>query len=95
MLYSLCGLLTFVLWLQIVQPFGETVLQVFARMSALRDQLDGATSQIDQGLVNTDPRFIAVPTGYVNLIPTDIRGLTLNRTPQQVCTYNMSRICDA
>ena len=36
--------------LQIVQPFGETVTQVFARISALRDFLDGPT-QIDQGLV--------------------------------------------
>ena len=69
--------------MQIVQPFGETVTQVFARMSALRDLLDGPV-QDDQGLVNTDPRYIAVPDQYINLIPTDIRGLTLNRTPQQV-----------
>ena len=38
----------------------------------------------DQGLVNTDPRFIAVPDGYINLIPTDVRGLTFNRSPQMV-----------
>ena len=69
--------------MQIVEPFNETVTQVFARMSALRDVLDGPV-QDDQGLLNTDPRFIAVPDGYINLIPTDIRGLTLNRTPQQV-----------
>ncbi len=25
----------------IIQPFGETALQVFARVSALRDSLDG------------------------------------------------------
>ena len=74
--------------LQIVQPFNETVTQVFARMSALRDVLDGPAVQDDQGLLNTDPRFIAVPDGYINLIPTDIRGLTLNRTPQQVCTFD-------
>lgn len=76
----------FVLWTlrnEIVTPFNETVSQVFARMSAFRDLLDGPI-QIDQGLTNTDPRTIAVPDGYINLIPTDIRGLTLNRTPQQV-----------
>ncbi len=38
----------------------------------------------DQGLVNTDPRTIAVPESYVNMIPTDVRGLTFSRTPQQV-----------
>ncbi len=40
----------------------------------------------DQGLVNTDPRYIAVPNTWVNLIPTDIRGLTFSRTPQMVST---------
>jgi hypothetical protein len=77
----------FVLWTlrdAIIQPFGETVTQAFARVSALRDELDGTGTQIDQGLVNTDPRFIAVPAGYINLIPTDVRGLTLNRSPQQI-----------
>lgn len=77
----------FVLWTlrdTIVAPFNETVTQVFARLSALRDELDGPAVQDDQGLLNTDPRFIAVPDGYINLIPTDIRGLTLNRTPQQI-----------
>jgi hypothetical protein len=77
----------FVLWTlrdSIVQPFNETVVQVFARISALRDELDGP-ALVDQGLVNADPRYIAVPDGgNPNLIPTDIRGLTLNRTPQQV-----------
>ena len=38
----------------------------------------------DQGLVNADPRNIAVPDGFVNMIPTDIRGITFSRTPQQV-----------
>ena len=33
----------------------------------------------DQGLVNMDPRFIYVPFHGINLIPTDIRGLTYNR----------------
>lgn len=76
----------FVLWTlrdTIVEPFNETVTQVFARVVALRNALSGPTL-IDQGLVNTDPRFIAVPDQFVNLIPTDIRGLTLNRTPQQI-----------
>ena len=36
----------------------------------------------DQGLVNTDERFIYVPFHGINLIPTDIRGLTYNRSPQ-------------
>lgn len=66
---------------KIIEPFGETVLEVFARVSAYRDRMDGP-ALIDQGLVNTDPRFIAVPMGGVNMIPTDVRGLTLNRTPQ-------------
>lgn len=38
----------------------------------------------DQGLQNTDPRYIAVPADYINIIPTDVRGLTFSRTPQQV-----------
>lgn len=38
----------------------------------------------DQGLTNTDPRFIAVPDSFINLIPTDVRGVTFNRSPQQV-----------
>ncbi|BDA43081.1 Desiccation-related protein PCC13-62 [Coccomyxa sp. Obi] len=66
-----------------VYPFNETVQQVFARISALRDSLDGPQMD-DQGLVNTDPRTIAVPEYYVNMIPTDIRGLTFSRTPQQI-----------
>ncbi len=38
----------------------------------------------DQGLIQADPRNIAVPDGFVNMIPTDIRGLTYSRTPQMV-----------
>jgi len=78
--------------MQIIEPFNETVVQAFARMSALRDELDGAAVQDDQGLTNTDPRYIAVPDTFINLIPTDVRGLTLNRTPQQVVT-SLFAIC--
>ncbi len=38
----------------------------------------------DQGLVNSDPRNIAVPDTFINNIPTDVRGLTFSRTPQQL-----------
>ena len=58
--------------LQTVQPFGETVQQVFARVSALRDSLDGPQLD-DQGLINEDPRFIYVPNQAINMIPTDVR----------------------
>lgn len=34
--------------------------------------------------MQADPRNIAVPDGFVNMIATDIRGLTFSRTPQQV-----------
>ena len=47
----------------------------------------------DQGLVNTDPRTIAVPDAFINNIPTDIRGLTFSRTPQQL--INMYCLGDA
>ncbi len=40
----------------------------------------------DQGIFNSDPNFIAVPTDSINMVPTDIRGLTFSRTPQQVPT---------
>lgn len=56
---------------------------MFARVSAFRDFFDGPQFD-DQGIVNTDPRNIAVPDGFINLIPTDIRGLTFSRTPQMV-----------
>lgn len=67
---------------EIVEPFGETAQQAFARVSAYRDRMDGPQFD-DQGIVNTDPRNIAVPEGFVNLIPTDYKGLTFSRTPQQ------------
>lgn len=68
---------------EIVKPFNETAQQVFARISAYRNMMDGNTF-VDQGLVNTDPRFIAVPDSFINLMPTDVRGLTFNRTPPQL-----------
>jgi len=80
---------------EIVEPFGETAQQVFARVSAYRDSMDGPMVRLsfltprsepqhaageasdgvcaqihDQGIVNTDPRFIAVPLFGVNIIPT-------------------------
>ncbi|KAK9838781.1 hypothetical protein WJX74_003291 [Apatococcus lobatus] len=65
---------------EIVPPTNETVAQVFARLSAYRDAMDGPQID-DQGLLNKDPRFIAIPGSYVNNIPTDIRGLSFSRTP--------------
>ncbi|KAL3145143.1 hypothetical protein ABBQ38_001746 [Trebouxia sp. C0009 RCD-2024] len=65
---------------EIVPPTNETVAQVFARLSAYRDSMDGPQLD-DQGLLNKDPRFITVPDSFVNNIPTDIRGLTYSRTP--------------
>ena len=53
-------------------------MQVFSEAPCPCAQTD------DQGLVNTDPRTIAVPNGWVNMVPTDIRGLTFDRTPQQI-----------
>lgn len=67
---------------KIIQPFGETAQQVFARISAMRDSLDGPQFD-DQGIVNSDSRTIAVPHDYANFIPTDIRGTTFARTPAQ------------
>ena len=43
-----------------IAPFNETAQQVYARLSALVDSLDGPLF-LSQGLVNTDPRTIAVP----------------------------------
>jgi hypothetical protein len=68
---------------EIVAPFGETVQQVVARISATRDQLDGPQVD-DQGLVVTDPRFISPPTGFVNLFSTNVYGLAFARTPGMV-----------
>lgn len=76
----------FMLWqrrYEIVEPFGESVQEVFARISALRDYLDGPPIT-DQGLIQEDPRFIHVLTDAVNMIPTDIRGITFSRSPQQL-----------
>ncbi|KAK9915431.1 hypothetical protein WJX75_009080 [Coccomyxa subellipsoidea] len=64
----------------IVQPFGETVQQIFARISALRDSLDGPQID-DQGLQNTDPRYIAVPADYINIIPTDVISIVTLGSP--------------
>ena len=64
-------------------PTNETVAQVFSRISAWRDSMDGPQFD-DQGLLNTDPRTIAVPESYVNNIPTDIRGVSFSRTPAMV-----------
>lgn len=66
---------------EIVPPTNETVSQVFARLSAYRDSMDGPQLD-DQGLLNKDPRFISIPDSFVNNIPTDIRGLSFSRTPQ-------------
>ena len=46
----------------------------------------------DQGLVNTDPRTIALPDGFFNSMPTDIHGITFNRTPKMVRLW-CSRSC--
>ena len=43
----------------------------------------------DQGLVNYDPRFIATST-HINNIPTDVRGLTFSRSPQQVTSVTLA-----
>ena len=59
-------LLLFTILNNTVPPTNETVKQVFSRISALRDFLDGPQFD-DQGLVNTDPRTIAVPDQYINL----------------------------
>ena len=48
------------------------------------DVLSPLLQSDDQGLLNTDPRTIAVPDTFVNNIPTDIRGLTFSRTPLQL-----------
>lgn len=49
--------------------------------------------EADQGLTNSNKAFIAVPTRNINLVPTDIRGLTFSRTPQQVQQHCLR--CDA
>lgn len=62
---------------------GINVEIAVQQMTAKRDSLDGSLS-IKQGLTNTNPDFIVVPDQNINLIPTDSRGLTFARTPQQV-----------
>ena len=52
-------------------------------LATLPDICAGLQSD-DQGLVNTDPRTIAVPDTFINNIPTDVRGLSFSRTPQQL-----------
>ena len=52
-------------------PAGETVQQVFSRVSVARDELDGPQVD-DQGLTQTDSRNIAVADQYINAIPTDV-----------------------
>eukprot|EP00882_Tetradesmus_deserticola_P001009 GHRQ01001092.1.p1 GENE.GHRQ01001092.1~~GHRQ01001092.1.p1 ORF type:complete len:409 (+),score=152.07 GHRQ01001092.1:202-1428(+) len=66
-----------------VPEYGMTVQQIVMAISNLRDELDGPP-ETDQPLMNGNPNFIAVPTRSINLVPTDIRGLTFSRTPQQV-----------
>ena len=48
---------------KIIEPFGETAQQVFARVSALREALTG-TGLLDQGLVNADPRCGSFGLGH-------------------------------
>ncbi|KAK9826220.1 hypothetical protein WJX74_000769 [Apatococcus lobatus] len=73
----------------IVYPTNETVAQVFARLSAYRDLYDGPQVD-DQGLLNTDPRNIAIVssnpnvTQYINNFPTDVQGLSFSRTPAMI-----------
>ncbi|KAK9865756.1 hypothetical protein WJX84_001274 [Apatococcus fuscideae] len=72
-----------------VYPTNETVAQVFARLSAYRDAMDGPQFD-DQGLLNYDPRFVAITVNdtnagqYINNFPTDVQGLTFSRTPQMI-----------
>lgn len=66
-----------------VEPFGVSVEVMVQAISDLRDNLDGPLES-DQGITNNNTNLIAVPTDSINLAPTDIRGLTFSRTPQQV-----------
>eukprot|EP00878_Enallax_costatus_P000877 GHUV01001004.1.p1 GENE.GHUV01001004.1~~GHUV01001004.1.p1 ORF type:complete len:475 (+),score=107.17 GHUV01001004.1:451-1875(+) len=66
-----------------VPEYGMTVHEIVMGISNYRDEMDGAP-ETDQPLMNSNPNFIAVPTRNINLAPTDIRGLTFSRTPQQV-----------
>eukprot|EP00879_Flechtneria_rotunda_P017454 GHRR01018292.1.p1 GENE.GHRR01018292.1~~GHRR01018292.1.p1 ORF type:complete len:412 (-),score=113.53 GHRR01018292.1:398-1633(-) len=66
-----------------VPEYNMTVHEVVMAISNYRNELDGPANT-DQPLYNTNPNFIAVPLNNINLVPTDIRGLTFSRTPQQV-----------
>lgn len=66
-----------------VPEYNMTVQEIVLAISNYRDELDGAP-ETDQALLNGNPNFIAVPSRNINLVPTDIRGLTFSRTPQQV-----------
>ena len=50
----------------------------------------------DQGLLNTDPRNIAIVsaqanvTQYINNFPTDVQGISFSRTPAQVTDFSES-----
>ncbi|KAF6253913.1 ferritin-like domain-containing protein [Scenedesmus sp. NREL 46B-D3] len=66
-----------------VPEYNMTVQEIVLAISNYRDELDGPP-ETDQALLNGNPNFIAVPTRNINLVPTDIRGLTFSRTPQQV-----------
>ena len=75
----------------IIPPAGETVQQVFSRVSVARDELDGPQVD-DQGLTQTDSRNIAVADQYINAIPTDVSQACLPVLP--VCrSCNQSLHC--
>ena len=48
-----------------VEPFGETVQQVFARISALRDSLDGPQVSCHLASCLPDPLCVTTKTAYV------------------------------
>ena len=50
-----------------VEPFNETVQQVFARVSALRDSLDGPQVRLNDKLMSCVPLLSVVP-----LLPVDV-----------------------
>ena len=51
----------------------------------------GAPLQMtDQGLTNTDPRYIAT-SSTINNIVTDVRGLSPSRTPEQVSRSHITQ----
>ena len=57
----------FLLWQlkdEIVEPFGETALKVFARVSALRDRLDGPQADDQVTTVGSTPGLCCVDAAY-------------------------------